>query len=111
MPDIPKRLKRLLREWAARAHEAELHQALIPLSEAFKSWERGELDSFELSDLIHRFHQGASREVYARYVSRDAEPALAHAIATGLIDRTAVPAELLDYLARLIELFERTEKS
>ena len=111
MPDIPKKLKRLLREWAARAHEAELHQALVPLSEAFKRWERGELDSFELSDLIHRFHQGASREAYVRYVSRDAGPALAHAIATGLIDRTAMPAELLDHLARLIEFFDRTEKS
>lgn len=39
------------------------------------------------------------------------EPALAHAIATGLIDRTTVPAELLDYLARLTELFEQREKS
>src|SRR5262245_30472333 len=111
MPDIPKRLKRLLREYAARAHEAELHQALVPLAEDFKRWERGELDSFELSDLIHRFHQGASREVYVRYDVRHPEPALAHAIATGLIDRTAVPAELLDHLARLIELFESTEKS
>ena len=110
MPDIPKRLKRLLREYAARAHEAELHQALVPLAEAFKRWERGELDSFELNDLIHRFHQGASREVYVRYVTRDYEPALAHAIATGLIDRTGVPAGVMDHLARLIELFEQTEK-
>ncbi|GEP57174.1 hypothetical protein [Reyranella soli] len=111
MPDIPKRLKRLLREYAARAHEAELHQALVPLAEAFKRWERGELDSFELNDLIHRFHQGDSREVYVRYISRDHEPALAHAIATGLIDRTAMPGGLLDHLARLIELFEQTERS
>lgn len=111
MPDIPKRLKRLLREYAGRAHEAELRQALVPLAEAFKRWERGELDSFELNELIHRFHQGASREIYVRYVSRDFEPALAHAIESGLIDRATVPAELLDHLARLIELFEQPEKS
>jgi hypothetical protein len=111
MRDVPKRLKRLLREYAGRAHEAELHQALVPLADAFKRWERGELDSFELNELIHRFHQGPSREIYVRYVSRDFEPALAHAIATGLIDRTAVPAELLDHLARLIEWLEEREES
>ena len=56
MADIPKRLKRVLREHAGKAHEANLRQALKPLAEAFKRWERNELDSFELSDLIHRFH-------------------------------------------------------
>jgi hypothetical protein len=111
MHDIPKRLKRLLREHAAQAHEIELRQALVPLAEAFKQWERGALDSFELSDLIHRFHQGPAREIYLQYDGRYPGPAVAHAIATGLLDRTAVPAELLDLLAGLIESFEQTGKS
>ena len=58
MGDIPKRVKRLLREYASAAHEEELRRALLPLAEAFKRWEHGDLDSGELSDLIHRFHQG-----------------------------------------------------
>ena len=59
--DIPKRVKRLLREYASAAHEEELRRALLALAEAFKRWEHGDLDSGELSDLIHRFHQGPAR--------------------------------------------------
>lgn len=103
VPDVPKRLKRLLRECAGRAHEIELRQALVSLADAFKRWERGELDSFELSDLIHRFHQGTAREIYLRYETPYHAPAVAHAIATGMLDRTTVPPELLDYLADFLE--------
>src|SRR5919197_5865455 len=39
MVDIPKRVKRLLRECAAAAHEEELRRALVPIAEAFKRWE------------------------------------------------------------------------
>jgi hypothetical protein len=34
--DIPKRVKRLLREYASAAHEKELRRALLPLADAFK---------------------------------------------------------------------------
>src|SRR4051794_19904021 len=109
MTEIPKRVKRLLREYAGLAHEAELRQALGHLADAFKRWEQGELDSFELKDLIHRFHQGPAREIYLRYDSRFLDPSVAHAIVTGLIDRKSVPAELLDHLASVIKFYEDQE--
>jgi hypothetical protein len=34
----PKRIKRLLREFAAKAHEEELRRALTPLAHAFERW-------------------------------------------------------------------------
>ena len=34
MADVPKHIKRLLREHAGAAHEEELRQALLPVSEA-----------------------------------------------------------------------------
>ena len=58
MADMPKRIKCLLREQAGQAHEEELRRALVPVAEAFKRWEHGEHGSAELSDIIHRFHQG-----------------------------------------------------
>jgi hypothetical protein len=106
MADIPTRVKRLLREFAGKAHEAELREALEPLAEAFKRWERNELDSFELSDLIHRFHQGPARDIYVRYTNNYLKDPVASAIASGLIDRATVPAELLDHLANLIQIYE-----
>jgi hypothetical protein len=51
MADAPKRIKRLLREYAAAAHEEELRRALLPVSEGFKRWERG----------------GPARDLWARY--------------------------------------------
>lgn len=99
-------MKRLIREWAARAHEAEMRLALAPLAEACKRWEQGSLDSFELNNLIHKFHQEDSRDLYLRYATNDQAPALARAIATGAINRATVPTELLKELRRLLQYFE-----
>jgi hypothetical protein len=110
MAELSKRVKRLIRECAAAAHEAELRRALLPLAEAFKQWERRELDSFALSDLIHQFHQGPAREIWLRYATRHLSPAVAHAIATGVLDRAAVPVEVLDNVAGLIEFYESQEE-
>jgi hypothetical protein len=38
MADVPKRIKRLLREYAAAAHEEDLRRALLPVSEVFGQW-------------------------------------------------------------------------
>ena len=56
MQEVPKRIKRLVREWAAIAHDRDLRKALSELRAEFDRWERGEIDSFELNDLVHRFH-------------------------------------------------------
>ena len=103
-----KQLKRLVREYAGKAHELELRQALMPLAGAFQAWERSELDSFELSELIHTFHQRDARELFLRYAgsSTDLEPALAGAIARGVLASETIPKELLEHLARLIEFME-----
>lgn len=107
MGDIPKRIKRLLREYAAAAHEEELRRALLPLAEAFKRWEQGGLGSGELSELIHRFHQGPARELFLRYNSPYLVASVADAVAAGIVDRSAVPRELLAHLAGMIEFCEK----
>jgi len=106
MADIPKRVKRLLRECAAAAHEEELRRALLPIAEAFKRWEQGELGSGDRSELIHRFHQGPARDLYLRYNTAPLEATAAYAVATGVLDRDAVPAEVLDHVARIIQFYE-----
>jgi hypothetical protein len=62
MRDIPKQIKRLLREQAMLAHEEELRRALLPIAAAFEEWKKGEISSGELSIRIHEFHQGPSRK-------------------------------------------------
>ena len=106
MQEIPKRIKRLVREWAAVAHERDLRKALSELRIAFDRWERGELDSFELNDLIHRFHQDTSRDIWKRYATTHLEPAVAAAVAAGVLQRQELPPELVAHIAGLTEFYE-----
>ena len=99
----------MVREYAGKAHELDLRQALLPLAEAFRVWERAEIDSFELQTLIHRFHQDDARAIYLRYVDLS-EPALAGAIAAGVLARDTLPPELLDHLSGLISYFEKASE-
>jgi hypothetical protein len=106
MGETPKRIKRLLREYAAAAHEEELRRALLPVAEAFKRWERQELGSGELSKIIHKFHQGPARDLWVRDNTAYLEMIVAFAITTGLLSKDAMPAELLDHLAGPMRFYE-----
>lgn len=111
MDQIPKRIKRTLRALAGAAHEEELRRSLVPLWEAFQRWEHGDLPSGELSDLIHRFHQGPARDLWVRYNSRMLETVVAYAIVAGVLDRTKVAPEVLDFLARPIQFYESEQRA
>jgi hypothetical protein len=76
MQEIPNRIKRLVREWAGIAHDRDLRKALTELGAQFDRWERGEIDSFELNELVHRFHQDTSREIWKRYAPTHLEAPL-----------------------------------
>src|SRR5256712_14105332 len=82
MAETPKRIKRLLREYAAVAHEEELRRALLPVAEAFKRWEREELASGEVSEIIHKFHQGPARDLWVRYNTAHLEMAVGFGLPT-----------------------------
>ena len=99
-----KRIRRLVRELAYQAYEVELHRALEPLSEAFDQWKQGQVTSEMLSELIHQFHQGAAREIFARYELH--EPAVARAIAKGILARPSISPEILECLSASIKCFE-----
>jgi hypothetical protein len=109
MADGPKRIKRLLREYAGAAHEEELRRALLTVSEAFGQWARRELGSGELSEIIHRFHQGPARELWVRYNASHLEMPVAFAITTGVLAREMIPAELLEHLAGALRFYEEVQ--
>ena len=110
MGDIPKQIKRLLREQAALAHEEELRRMLASLADAFDQWKEGKVGSDQIHDMIHEFHQGSSRELFSRYNPKMHESTIAHAIVAGILDRNKVPPELLEHLANLIRYYEEDLK-
>ena len=105
MADAPKRIKRLLREYAAAAHEEELG-GLCSLCQKVQAVGEGELGSGELSEIIHQFHQGPARELWVRYNTPRLEMAVAFAITTGLLARDTIPGELLEHLRGAMRFYE-----
>ena len=107
LEEIPKRIRRQVREWAGIAHERDLRQALGELRAQFERWERGAIDSFELNEHVHRFHQDTSREIWKRYATTHLEPAVAFAVAAGVLRKEELPSELLHHIAGLVEFYQQ----
>ncbi len=97
--EFPKPIKRALRSLSQVAHEAELRRALSQLSHYFDRWKAAEIDSFELSDRIHEFHNGLNREIWLRYNSRvDLRVLVRYAVTEGLINEDSIPDDVLPYV-------------
>jgi hypothetical protein len=109
MKEMPKRVKRALRELAAEAHDLELRSALLPLAEVFEAWKLGKVSGDAVVEAIHAFHQGPARELYVKYERRYIYTSVARAIATGILSREKVPPDVLAHLARTIEVFADQE--
>lgn len=106
MQDLPKPIKRVLRQLMEVAYERELHRELEKLDQAFATWRDGMINSFELNELIHKHHNGPSRELWSRYSSgRDADMYVAYAVVEGLIEEEEVPAEVLAAISRPLAFY------
>ena len=106
MAEHSRAVRHELRQLAGRAHEEELRRALLSLANQFDQWKAGALDSFDLSDQIHAFHNGASRVLYNRYTGGMHEVTVASALARGILTRDEISTETLVALARQLALLE-----
>lgn len=97
----------VLRGLAMEAWEAELHEALEDLFEAFCRWADDAYSAHELADRIHGFHNGISRELFRRYTGLPPFDAVARAIAAGFMDESALPPALQAKLAVEIQAQRR----
>ena len=89
-----KKQRRELRELQGLAWERELEGALRELRGDFESWEKGEVSAFELSDRIHKFHNGRSRELYNMYSGSLDYFLIGHVIVRGVIDENELSDDL-----------------
>ena len=90
---LGKQTLKQLRVLVGEAYEAELGRELAKLKADFDRWDSGETTAGEISDRIHDFHQGPSRDIYSAYTVRDPEFLVARAVALDLIDLERVPEE------------------
>jgi len=101
-----KRQRRKLRELSEKAHEAELNKALNELYENFNDWNAGKINAFELNELIHKFHNGKSREIYNLYNSSVENFAVARAIVSDFLKQDNIDDGLLRLLEKEISFYK-----
>jgi hypothetical protein len=105
MHKYTKSQKKKLRELAGIANEREFDQELEKLYRHFESWRDKKINCFELSELIHRFHQGPSREIWKIYAYSKPDMAVSRAVALGILKEEEIPENLLDILDFKIGIF------
>lgn len=89
-----------LRKLAGSAYERELAKALETLEESFRQWRKKKISAFELSDRVHKFHNGVARNLWSFYEAGHTEIIVRHAIAKGIILKTEVSPGILEKLTR-----------
>ena len=97
--------KKKLRELAGIANERELDREMEKLYQHFENWRNETMSCFELSDVIHKFHQGPSREIWKMYAYSDPDTAVSRAVALGLLKKEEISKDLLDILDLKIGFF------
>ncbi len=96
--EFSKAQRRRLRDLGAMAYERELSAELSKLETEFCRWRAGEIDAHELSDRIHRFHQGPARQLFSKYGHSNLDFAVAHAVHRGLITEDEAGADGIEML-------------
>ena len=92
-----KKQRRELREIQGLTWERELEDALHELRSDFEAWaEKKEISAVELSDRIHKFHNGRSRELYKMYSGSLDSFWIGPVVARGVIDESELSEELRD---------------
>ncbi len=94
-----------LRKLSMKAYERELSQELSHLEAEFTKWEEGKIDSFQLSNIIHEFHDGASRDLYKQYTMVSPHLMVAYALVEGILREEEIQPEILKKLGQAIEFY------
>ncbi len=83
--ELTKKQKRHIRDMAALAYEREMTAALNKLFASFQDWKRAGKTPFDLDEEIHRYHNGAARDLYKQYATGNPDMAVLLALTSGVL--------------------------
>jgi hypothetical protein len=105
MKDYPKRIKAQLRKLMGEAYERELARELAQLATKFAEWQAGRIDASELNELIHKHHNGPSREMFNYYNNVSPSTSVARAVVEGLFAEDDIPADVWPYIEDMVKIY------
>ncbi len=88
-------LKRQLRQFAQLASERELQQQLTDLAAQMDAYRQRAMTARELRHILHKYVEGASRELIQRYREQPDDLSVRKALAKGILQRDELPRDLL----------------
>ena len=106
--------RKAIRDAASVAYERELAAELEEVAQAFIEWKAGRLNAFDVSEAIHEFHQGASRELFKRYEAGSTslpDFALASAVIAGFLELEEIASPGRDHIAKVVEALSAVRRS
>ncbi len=111
MKKYPKNVKRSLHKYAIEAYELELNRELTKLAKSFEEWKSGKISNGELSNRVHLYETGPSRELFHRYNGLDDGLNVAYAIAAGILGQGEVPADLVQFIEGPLDFYQNLRQN
>jgi hypothetical protein len=101
---LTKAQRRQLRELAGLAYERELGAAIEVLRQDIERCRAGQLNAFQVNELIHKYHDGVARKLWKLYaMGGNFECNVYSAIARGILLESEIDSGLLEYAKPWIE--------
>ena len=108
MDDLPKQVKRQLRELNNKAYQVELILELEKLWTRFTDWKASKIGPWELTETIHKYHNNTARDLYNRYeTTNNLRLNIGRAVAIGLLTREEIPATVWPHVESVVEYFRQ----
>lgn len=110
MDDLPKQIKRQLRELNAKAYQIEVSAELDKLWTQFTEWKAGRIGPWELTETIHKYHNHTARELYNLYETTvNLRLNVGRAVALGLLSREEIPASVWPHIESVVEFYRQEQ--
>jgi hypothetical protein len=106
---LDKKQRQQARQLVGIAYSRELDFHLGELFKKFEEWKNNQIDCWDLNDLIHKFHDGISRDLYKIY-NNDQHFLIERAISLNFLRKEELPAELQECI-RDLRFFESERTS
>ena len=101
--------KKEMRRLAGIAYQREMDSELNEVYKEFEKWANGEIDCFELNDVIHKYHDETARYLW-KINHMKPDYLTARGIGKDIIKNEEVNPKIIEYLKDQIE-FIRDENS